>query len=371
MNKWVFIILLLGIFGKPSIAQREVNTLSGQKIMILNDGTWERIIPNEQIVDSTGLLINDLDPMILPSDSSMTDTKVRTIEMIIEAAEMKEIESFLALDQLDKDATINQIALQQSKLNKDKIKEKSLKNEMKLLKGRISDASKTYQTTAKNIAAIKNIHRLKSKDQMSKIKEYATLYNISFDNPASTIQNASETSVVKTKKEPNIAHNANCNIAKDEKINKQRIIATESVFIFSFTPEKLKSYFKDKELMEVHANIEKVGKEHSLVLTARIISKDAAKNYGMVQKGNMLKVSFISGKSVVLTAKDDVRSTIETYTGHSIYKIYYPIGNEDINLFSKVPVDTMGIMWSSGFENYEIFQVDALINHLSCIKSIQ
>ena len=46
----------------------------------------------------------------------------------------------------------------------------------------------------------------------------------------------------------------------------------------------------------------------------------------------MLKISFISGKSVILNALEDTRSALEAYTGHSIYNVTYPLSKEAVDL---------------------------------------
>ena len=48
----------------------------------------------------------------------------------------------------------------------------------------------------------------------------------------------------------------------------------------------------------------------------------------------------------------------------------YGINNENVKMLSKFPIDKVGIMWTSGFETYDIYNVDLIMNHLSCLKKI-
>ena len=107
-----------------------------------------------------------------------------------------------------------------------------------------------------------------------------------------------------------------------------------------------------------------------LKLYVKVISKDAAKNYGIVQRGNLLKITLISGKSINSNAIADAMPSIENYTGHNYYQILYPLTNDDINALEKTPLDTLGMMWSSGFESYDIYDVDVLMQQINCVKSI-
>jgi hypothetical protein len=377
MSKRPFLLLLFVSFLVLAKAQRDVTTLSGQKIVLFSNGTWENMPKGDEAVESpviNGEFSNDI-----------TDTELGFISTILASAQKKEIETFVMLDQLEKDFTINQIATNQAKLVKDKPKLKILKNETKLLKSRIVATTKVYEKIAMDISNIKNIKNLKFKERTGKIKEYNNLYPTDIGkisnnkgaeavvNPPSPALNTMEVQSIEPKStiSPKIQYDPSCKITIDNKINKLRHLATDHSPFFRFTPEKLKSYFKDKELMEVSVNMEKIGKQHNMVVTIKIISKDAAKNYGMIQKENMLKATFISGKSIVLNASDDARSTIETYTGHSVYNIKYLMEKEDIDIFTNVPLDTVGIMWSSGYETYDIYNVDVIMNQLKCLKSYE
>ncbi len=373
MGKWILISFIFFINFGHSNAQREATTLSGQKVKIFADGMWEKVLPIEQTLDSNGLIINELNPKSLPPTNTLDDTNKEMIDKLISTAEQREVETFLLLDQLDKDLAINQVATSQSELTKDKVKLKALKSELKLLKNKIEEANESYRLSSKNIATIKNIQNLKAKDQKEKIMDFAVMYKLnSTDDEVKPIQSSNNKNMEASRLQNKISESkTNCKIAYDKKEKKVRHIATESSYIFGYTPEKLKSYFKEKELMTVTSHLERIGKQHHLVLTVKIISKDAARNYGMIQKENMLKVTFITGKSVTLHALDDVRATIETYTGNSVYSINYSIPSEDIDSFAKIPLDTVGIMWSSGFESYDIYEVDILLNHFACIKSVQ
>lgn len=370
MGKWHLVIFLILFTFVLSNAQKEVTTLSGQRIIIQSSGSWENAY---SIIPSSDTIV--LPDQVSAKSNAMSETETGFVTMILEAAQKKEIETFLSLDQLDKELSINHIAINQAKVNKDKEKGRLLKKEMKILKERIYDSNKIYKTVALDIAEIKSIRNLKPKERSAKIKTYNALYlgsqtygkQLSNTTPI-LVESKPKTKAAATLKSATIV---DCNFAIDTKINKQRHLATEPSYIFEFTPDRLKSYFKDKELMRVDVHLEKIGKQQYLGLTVKIISKDAAKNYGMIQKESMLKITFINGNNVILKAIDDARPSIEPYTGNSIYNIKYLMEGDDVRLFSKLPLDTLGIMWSSGFELYDIYNVDVLINQLKCLNSYE
>jgi len=369
MIRQTFTIFILAFIWFQSGAQRTVTTLSGQKILLLNNKTWKKITPNEQNTDSLGMLVNEMNVLTLPPSHALSEQVINNISLLLAAAQNKEIENFIFLDSLDREIAIKEVNVSKSKISNNEVDIKELKSQIKELRNKFKVAEKVYQSSSENIKIIKNLPGLSASSQQNKIKEFASIYEVQLvqgdENQKIGVVSDKEDTANKNKNKK-----TNCNIIKDEKIDKERHIETEKEFLYSYTPDRLKNYFKEKELMEVSVSTQKVGKNHFVCFTVKIISKDAAKNYGLIQKGNMLKISFISGKSIILNALEDTRSSLESYTGHSIYNVTYPLVGEATDLLSKIPLDTIGIMWSSGFETYDIYEVDLLIKQLTCIKSI-
>lgn len=82
----------------------------------------------------------------------------------------------------------------------------------------------------------------------------------------------------------------------------------------------------------------------------------------------MLRIDLLSGRNVILNAVEESNGIVEQYTGNVLYNVRYQVNREQFDLLFGVPVDSAGIMWSSGFERYTIYEVDALMNQLECFK---
>ena len=365
MAKLSTIVLFCFLIWESASSQRQVTTLSGQKIILFNDGQWQEMIKQEIETDSAGLLINELDPMTTPVADTMNDASRQIWSQILLAAKSKEIKDFVVFDSLDREMAIVQISYEKAKKTKDKGGIKQTKQRISDLKILVESVQRNYKTSADNILKIQQIPSLPPKEQNEKLIEFGNYFGCNVDAITSTIPNQGK-DIVKN----SIAASSGCEIIRNEKIGKVRYLETNPKFLFNYTPDKLKRYFKDKELMQTKVGVSKVAKQFYLNLTIKIISKDASKNYGIIQEDNMLKINLISGRNIVLNASEDSVSEIESYTGHALYHVKYPISDEDINLLSKTPLDSIGIMWSSGFELYEIYEVDALMSQVSCIKSL-
>lgn len=366
MVKLSAILLYFILIWVPAYSQREVTTLSGQKIILFNDGRWQEMVKHEIETDSAGLLVNELDPMTTPVTDTMDGTFSQAWTQILSGAKIKEIKEFVVFDSLDREMAIMQIAYEKAKKSKDKDGINQSKKQIGELKSLIESAQNNYRASADNIAKIQKIPSLPTKEQNEKLHVFGDLYGIS----VSSLTNTPPTPLAKEIEVNKLVANNGCQIIRDEKIKKIRYIETNSKFLFNYTPDKLKRYFKEKELMQVSAGISKVAKQFYLNFTIKIISKDASKNYGIIQKDNMLKINLISGRNIVLNAFENSVSELESYTGHAMYHVKYPISEDDLNSLSKTPLDSIGLMWSSGFELYEIYEVDALMTQISCIKSL-
>ncbi|MBK9742365.1 MAG: hypothetical protein IPO94_05100 [Saprospiraceae bacterium] len=109
------ILLYFILIWVPAYSQREVTTLSGQKIILFNDGRWQEMVKHEIETDSAGLLVNELDPMTTPVTDTMDGTFSQAWTQILSGAKIKEIKEFVVFDSLDREMAIMQIAYEKQR----------------------------------------------------------------------------------------------------------------------------------------------------------------------------------------------------------------------------------------------------------------
>ncbi len=368
----VCICLQVFIFG-IGLGQRQITTLSGQKIILFQNGTWIKTDTMPMVRDSFGMLVTDRNPMqeVRPEGMPLNEKTREGIEILKKAAEKKEIETCILMDLLDKELAVKEVQLSQARQMKNKESETIVKADIADLRNKQKTAEKIYKLDAQLVVKANELKNLKNSDLNNQLLSLGEALNIEVSSFLTDLKSNSDeqpiTSGNVVKKTAPVIDK--CSFAKIEKAGKLRIIETKAEPLFVFTPENLKAYFREKDLMMVNASVLAKGKDHYLHLTIKIISKDAAKNYGHIMKESMLRVQFISGTNINLNASEDTYGYIEQYTGYMVYNAFYRIKNEDLGIISKMPIDFVGIMWSSGFEKYDIFNVDVVMNHLSCIKS--
>ena len=121
MAKLSTIVLFCFLIWESASSQRQVTTLSGQKIILFNDGQWQEMIKQEIETDSADLLINELDPMNTPVADTMNDASRQIWSQILLAAKSKEIKDFVVFDSLDREMAIVQISYEKAKKNTEAI----------------------------------------------------------------------------------------------------------------------------------------------------------------------------------------------------------------------------------------------------------
>jgi hypothetical protein len=140
---------------------------------------------------------------------------------------------------------------------------------------------------------------------------------------------------------------------------------------FGYTHPKLGSYFKENDFLRGEASLMKVDNKTFLNLRLVLATRDARRSYGFIQEDAMLRITFINGDRVYLNSQVRSDGNLEAYTGNTVYTCLFPLDKDDLKELERTEIDRVGIMWSTGFEEYDIYNVDFIINQLSCLKNGQ
>lgn len=140
--------------------------------------------------------------------------------------------------------------------------------------------------------------------------------------------------------------------------------------LFQYTPDRLKSLLKDEDLVLADARMRYDKKNYYLDFRIILRSKDAAKSYGFIPEGNLVRLEFVNGLRLNLKVKELVIGRLEEYSGRVIYDLTFLMDKEMIKQLESMPLDHMGIMWSTGYEKYLIYEIDTFSRQILCFKSI-
>lgn len=153
----------------------------------------------------------------------------------------------------------------------------------------------------------------------------------------------------------------------DENLKSKRK-ETRAARLFGFTQPRLRRHFTERDYIETLASMAKIGRDYFLILRIDIASKSASKNYGAIPANERIRLKLIDGSNVYGVTVSNQTGSLEQYTGHTIYTPIIKIHKDDIKRLERIPIDDIGILWTSGFENYEVYDIDVLQNLTKCLR---
>jgi hypothetical protein len=137
--------------------------------------------------------------------------------------------------------------------------------------------------------------------------------------------------------------------------------------IFNFTHEKLANYYKDRDYLKCYSSIGILDGDYYLYLKLLFDSKNAGKSYGMIPKEENMRIQLMNGNDVLLKPFKNATPRIDTKTNKIIYDGIFKLEGSQKKELKSTEIDKIGIMWTSGFETYDIYNIDLIKNQLACI----
>ncbi len=383
INIKLFVLVLFYIFFGANtgiLAQKVITTKSGQKIVILPDKSWHIV------EDTSGEYNPSLDDFVKPDKSKgiLSAEQRQYVKNQLSIHQHAEAESRAMMEILSDEMSLLKLKLSKAKKNKNLPQRKWVESKIKQNKGFLKIHKKSYKEASKKIFLLNNI--LKTND----VKGYQKLIKEAsspsgdgkkskvFDNrKTDKIPSKNMSSASRSPQNPKTTVNPHVNSrsapptckfvfdGKDEISGKKRK-ELEPQFFFGYSNEKMKPFFKNDDMLTCTAAISKTGKDYYLILNITIKSKDAIRNYGSIKEGEHIKIDFVGAKNIYGTCNISSTGKIEPYTGYTKYRIVYEINRGDIKALKCEYIDKIGIFWTSGYEEYDIYNVDLLKNQLEC-----
>ncbi len=370
--KYYLACLIVVVFFVNStilISQKTVTTPSGSVITYTDDGQW--LFAEIEVQDS-----ETVNPYEHPeAEAKITPEKKALFDQLIDTNKEREAEFFVAYkineDNISK--CESQISYYKSLGNKD------LEIENKELLKRLKDDSKELESKYKESG--KRIEKLEKwlissdvnddKEFQKMMQDEAILKTTGYQKFIATngvVKNDWEPFVIS--KETTLSNQCNIAFNGENPQGDGRLIQYAKTPFFNYTPTTIKPYYREKDYMRAKVSIENIDGDYYLVLNLEFESKDIKKSYGGVRKGEKLYINFIDQSRIYLTSFIDAIPYVEELTGYTKYELVYEIDKESRQQLERNYLDKIGIMYSSGFEEYVIYNVDEISNQLKCIDNV-
>jgi hypothetical protein len=77
----------------------------------------------------------------------------------------------------------------------------------------------------------------------------------------------------------------------------------------------------------------------------------------------------MNGKTVSLYCQKGDIGNIDPSTGDTIYRATFQIDAQKERMILKSELDKIRVVWSTGYEDYDVHNVDLLMNQLGCLET--
>ena len=379
-NTYLFSLALICIISTLSSslgAQENIDTKSGQMLTVAADGTYtfrKAEITEENSDDFMGAEINALED---PNNNELSgDRQERTILRNLKT-QLQRIEANSTVERYQ------QKVLKES-LN-DKIKTAKKEKNISLLESlkKQLDAAKVDYDVAdmranESYNLIKKVNDLRKVKPVHRAEKINDLVSESAQKLGTTSQSIKTTVTdftfqVDSRNPDYLAHNETCDISFngiDKSLNQKKIEHAPQ-HLFGYTSEKLKHFLKNENFLNCEAYLTKLDGDYYLNLDLDLATKDASRNYGFIDKGDMIKLTFINGDNFIANSIFRAEGKLEPYSGHTKYEAVYQLQDIEMELIEDLELDKIAIIWSSGFEEYPVYEIDLLQRQLECLKKAE
>lgn len=154
----------------------------------------------------------------------------------------------------------------------------------------------------------------------------------------------------------------------DEATGRRKIILNKGL-LFTHTDPDLRPYFKDKELITCYGELSKIDAYVYLTIEFQIASSHSQSNFGVLQNGSLLRLKLLDGEYVSLYNIKPDRGRIDAYSGHTVFTGQYALGKDEIRMLQSSGLDKVRILWSTGYEDYDVYKIDFFRERLSCLMA--
>jgi hypothetical protein len=160
-----------------------------------------------------------------------------------------------------------------------------------------------------------------------------------------------------------------CRIASDQydDFSAKRRRETKSRTLFTYTNEALRSVLKEKEFLTCEASMIAINNTRTISLNFTIASDMAQREFGSLERGGKLLLYFVNGKVLELQNQRTDAGKIDGINRTTNYQLQCPLDDEAIKTLSKNELDRVRVTWSTGHEEYEVYDLDLFADQLACL----
>ena len=368
------LICMISILPQSAFTQEDINTKSGQLLTVQADGTYSYRATEANDSSEDDFMGMELNALEDPNDTDFGGDRQEKMVLRKLKMQLQTIEAKSTVDRYNHKVTIKQIKKRLKAAKKAK-----LEGEVSQLQAQLDAVDVQYDLAdmraEESYSLIKKVKDLKKIEPAKRSSSINEIVKIAQEKLGTDVETIKSTKVdysfeVDDENPEHITHGEECNITyngRDSELNKDRVEHAPQ-YLFGYTSEKLKHFLKNDNFLKCNAYLTKLDDDYYLNLDLDLATKDASRNYGFIDKGDMIKLTFINGDNFVANSIYRAEGKLEPYSGHTKYEAVYKLQDIEMELIEDLELDKLAIIWSSGFEEYPVYEIDILQRQLECLK---
>jgi len=156
---------------------------------------------------------------------------------------------------------------------------------------------------------------------------------------------------------------------RSESVQKRRLDTAVQPFFYYTTPE-MRPYLAQKEAINCYGFLSYISGGYYIINLIFVVDlANTQQLYGVIPKQSELLVLYLDGKYSKLKTANEVVAKFDEATKTFVYEVKYIVPGSQVKNLKTKAIDKVRITWSTGYESYEIFDVNYLIDLFDCIQS--
>ena len=153
-----------------------------------------------------------------------------------------------------------------------------------------------------------------------------------------------------------------------DQFSKTKYVELYPTIFFQYTDPNLRTVMKTKEFLTCYSHFIQNRGDKICYLTFVFSTTTAQREYGSLEQNTPIAFLLLNGQTISLKNNTLSQGQIDAKNGTTYYQVALTINKQTEKILTKNPVDKIRVMWSTGYEDYEIWNINQFMVQLNCIN---
>lgn len=144
----------------------------------------------------------------------------------------------------------------------------------------------------------------------------------------------------------------------------------EPALLFTHTPKDLRPFLRDREYITCRGYLADLSDGLLfLSLEFSIASNNAPASFGGIPNGSIMSILPMKGETIRLFNSKTDAGFFDSGRGVYVYRAQFQISGLQEKVLQSIEIDKIRVIWATGYEDYEVFDLDFFRNQINCLRS--